>query len=192
MLFLNSGDRNGHKNPNRNQSPKLRANSPRGGHGPSHRTHSPKMNHRNLKYETYANSNHVMSVGQSNHTSHHTGGQKYRQGDHREHREHHEHPNKTNNEHDRVVFLKEEESFSGNHLQGGSHQGNTQVHGEMNELSLLDWNTPRNLNKGRSLSFIKISFQHSGKTVHCTFVRLMLESTRICPRSLTCRLHIIF
>ena len=99
----------------------------------------------------------MLPGGHPNHSSHHTGGQKYRQGDHREHREHHEQSNKNNNEHDRVVFLKEEESFSGNHLQGasqqGSHQGNLQANGDMNELVLLDWNTPRNLNKGKSETF---------------------------------------
>ena len=99
------------------------------------------MNSRNPKYETYANSNHVMSTGQSNHTSNHVG-QKYRQGE-REHREHQEQnvPNRTNTEHDRVVFLKEEES-------SGNLQGNLQSPEEMNQLVLLDWNTPRNLNKG--------------------------------------------
>ena len=143
MVFL-FRKRNGHKNQNRNQSPKLRTNSPRGGHGhPSHRNHSPKMNSRNPKYETYANSNHVMSTGQSNHTSNHVG-QKYRQSE-REHREEQNAPNRTNTEHDRVVFLKEEES-------SGNHQGNLQGHEEMNQLVLLDWNTPRNLNKGKSLT----------------------------------------
>lgn len=136
--------RNGHKHQNRNQSPKLRTNSPRGGHGhASHRTHSPKMNSRNPKYETYANSNHVMSTGQSNHTSNHVG-QKYRQSE-REHREEQNPSTRTNTEHDRVVFLKEEES-------SGNQQGNIQGHEDMNQLVLLDWNTPRNLNKGETLS----------------------------------------
>ena len=99
------------------------------------------MNSRNPKYETYANSNHVMSTGQSNHTSNHVG-QKYRQSE-REHREEQNAPNRTNTEHDRVVFLKEEES-------SGNHQGSLQGHEDMNQLVLLDWNTPRNLNKGES------------------------------------------
>ena len=97
-----------------------------------------------------------MSNSQSNHTSNHVGTQKYT-GRQSEHREHHEQSNRTNNEHDRVVFLKEEESSGGNHLQGGTHQGNLQVHGDMNELVLLDWNTPRNLNKGESIIFPSFS-----------------------------------
>ena len=85
-----------------------------------------------------------MSTGQSNHTSNHVG-QKYRQSEHREHREEQNAPNRPNTEHDRVVFLKEEES-------SGNHQGNLQGHEDMNQLVLLDWNTPRNLNKGKSLT----------------------------------------
>ena len=59
-----------------------------------------------------------------------------------------EHPNaNTRNEHDRVVFLREEESREGlGQLQGQCHPEGPDV---MQELIMLDWNTPRNLNKGK-------------------------------------------